>query len=187
MALAKYFKMTKMLYDLFDSDGEKDQKLEQIQELLQYFVENPHGKDKWISDNLRTAISITLKNVDYLLRSNFVTRTSHLTSNIVENFFSVIRSKVLYPSYYDYCILYRKAWFELVLTFTEGNPVPTRKKNLSKTMKYLNQKNISFKKSYLLSLVKKHTDKEKELAEIRKLGEGKNSRDYNIAKFRHLP
>jgi hypothetical protein len=70
--------------------------------------------------------------------------TSIFGTNIVENFFGIIRSKWRYLNYWEYCIVENRAWMELVKKFAVDRPFPLKDKNIHKTQCYNNQIGISF-------------------------------------------
>ena len=61
VTLAKFLKMTRHLYDLFDDNDKpiKD-KIDLIPVLKSYFCGNPHDEKMWISNELKQSILITL-------------------------------------------------------------------------------------------------------------------------------
>jgi hypothetical protein len=71
--------------------------------------------------------------------------TSIFGTNVVENFFGIIRSKWRYLNYWEYCIVENRAWMELVKRFASDRPFPLKDNGIHRTQCYNNQVGISFK------------------------------------------
>jgi hypothetical protein len=71
--------------------------------------------------------------------------TSIFGTNVVENFFGVIRSKWRYLSYWEYCIIENRAWMELVKRFASDRPFPLKESGIHKKKCYNNQIGLAFK------------------------------------------
>lgn len=128
-----------------------------ITELKNYFL-NHKSNETWITKDVENMLQITLTNLETRFNTNPSPSISYLGTNIVENFFSVIRSKILYPNFYEFSIVYYKAWVELVKIFTKNPPIPYSERKLS-GKKYNNQNGIEFDQDYMYSLMKTENKK----------------------------
>jgi hypothetical protein len=133
-----YIEHIKILYNLFNENQSMEKKETIIGIIRNYFLTNKNTKE-WINSDLYFMLETTLTNIQIIIKKEKLSEISHISTNIVENFFSIIRRKILYPNFYEYAVTYEKAWVELVKFFTKENPVPYRNRILSKTKKYWNQ------------------------------------------------
>lgn len=104
-ALVQYLQKTRDYYYLFEKDASPQLKIKKCDELLEYFAKEREYPEKWLTSETVQFIQISLTNLKWLLESGLIeSKTSHLTTNVVENFFSCVCSKILYPTFFDYCI-----------------------------------------------------------------------------------
>lgn len=181
----EFFEYSLKLYNLFDDNKIpiKDKK-NIINELLNYFCKRK--EKKWLTRDLSFQIETTLNSLLTWLNTNTSPNTSHLSTTIVENFFSIIRKKILYPNLFEYSLVYYKAFIELVKYFSNSE-IPYYRKSLSKNKKYNNNKLIFYSKEYMYSLLVKPKNKVqtiKDIAKINKDGdENKVKRCIELSKI----
>lgn len=58
-------------------------------------------------------------------------RLSHISTLCVENFFSTIRAKEYYPSFFAYGVTYQRAWMEMVKRHAKDRPFPIPDRDVS--------------------------------------------------------
>lgn len=85
-----------------------------------------------VTEQLREQLEVTLKNFHSFFSQRQLQKTSIFGTNIVENFFSIIRAKIRchrsireleftsirYPNLFEYGCVYSRAWIELVKRFS---------------------------------------------------------------------
>jgi hypothetical protein len=105
----------------FDKENSTEQKLEKVGEFLNYLKTWKEGyPNHFITTPAYKAILVTLESLQkfcefYKSKTGLtVDNISFLTTLMVENFFSIIRSKIRYPNYWQYVCLYRSAHNELL-------------------------------------------------------------------------
>eukprot|EP00734_Pompholyxophrys_sp_LG126_P000332 Pompholyxophrys_sp_v1_NODE_119_length_1822_cov_1.962649.p1 type:complete len:461 gc:universal NODE_119_length_1822_cov_1.962649:214-1596(+) len=116
LALHEYFRIMRLFFILFDENTiSMENKKEYVAEIRTYYHElqnfSTHSK---LTANLFFQISTTLDSFisisDNLKKEEIL--TSSLSTCVVENFFSLIRQKVRYPSLWDYHCIYARAKME---------------------------------------------------------------------------
>ena len=126
--LCVYLQQFSDLYELFSNNEMPiDAKLQICEKLKLFFTEwraeNGSGKS-FISDDLYQQILTTVASFEYFFyprsepgdEENIVC-TSILGTNIVENYFSIVRAKILYPNLWEYACVSYHAFLELVKRF----------------------------------------------------------------------
>jgi DNA polymerase III epsilon subunit-like protein len=163
--LCMYLQNFSDLYKLFSDNEltllEKNELSKQLKEYFQKWrFENAAGKT-FISDDLYKQILSTLESFDFFFlpkpepgdEENIVF-TSILGTNIVENFFSIIRAKILYPNFWEYACVAQHAYLELVKKFMVDRPHSLQNRSLSRklSMKYNDQSGIQFDKEDFMTI-----------------------------------
>jgi len=153
-ALLTFIKQMKTFYDVFDSPGitfqERIGKLIQVESFFSSWSSDPQWKDFSITSELEVQISTSLKSLQSIgsaYEKVFGVPLPHISyfgTNIVENYFSIIRSKIRYPNFFEYAYTSNRAWIELVKVFAKDRPYPMKSHHLSKQLYYNNQKGIVF-------------------------------------------
>lgn len=85
-------------------------------------------------------------------------KISHLSTLCVENFFSIIRSKILYPNIYEYSVVYSKAWNEFIKRNTMDLAMTLPSRQLSSNHYYNDNTSTKFSKDF----ANKYLEKKKE-------------------------
>ena len=127
-AIGFYLKFFCDYYELFNNnDTPMDLKHDIARRLLKesYLLRN-------VTEQLREQLEVTLKNFHSFFSQRQLQKTSIFGTNIVENFFSIIRAKIRchrsireleftsirYPNLFEYGCVYSRAWIELVKRFS---------------------------------------------------------------------
>ena len=147
-----YCEMLKKFYEAWNVNGNFATSIEKLETVYQYFSNwntSKQKKEHFITEELFKMITISLNSLK-TLRSRLIilfkkepSLISILGTNIVENFFSTIRSKCRYPSLWDYSIVYNRAWIELVKQNAIDCPYSFREKKSSHQY-YGNQQGLKF-------------------------------------------
>jgi len=143
--LYEYLVHCQNLYDSFmDLSLSSQQRIDKAKASCEYFVSLRRflRKKASISSNLIFQIMTSTKSLEALLLRNPMIKTYVLATLINENFFSLVRSKVLFPSFYEFCIYFSWAFQELVKRFSEGFLVNYRERKVGK--RYPGFEGISF-------------------------------------------
>eukprot|EP00733_Pompholyxophrys_punicea_P000753 Pompholyxophrys_punicea_v1_NODE_265_length_2478_cov_92.556748.p1 type:complete len:635 gc:universal NODE_265_length_2478_cov_92.556748:567-2471(+) len=173
--LHTYFSFLRTFYNIFDDNNMPfEKKLADIDAVLTYFLaikNNPvvQASNK-PGNNLLSQIETTLKSLKLL--SAYVgpenVLTSALGTNVVENFFSLVRRKVRYPSLWDYACFYARAKLEHVKKFSDDSLYHYRKYRIGK--KYNNSNAVH----YTMTSIKLLSSRDRE--EMKKKKSGKYGR-----------
>ncbi|KAF0979125.1 hypothetical protein FDP41_002195 [Naegleria fowleri] len=117
-ALAKYLTLMQQIHQIFDDErcSNWNEKKQLIESVLTTLKEWKDASSNIISDELYSHIVMTMTS----LRSLFEKYGNHtqikacgISTLIVEHFFSLIRGKIRYPNFRDYCGIYRAVWIAL--------------------------------------------------------------------------
>jgi hypothetical protein len=123
-------------------------KLKSIQQYFQTWHDDNNYRRNFISTELFNALTTTINNFlnfgSYYqtVHSSPLRLTSILGTNVVENYFSIIRRKIKYPNFWEYCLVAKRAWIELVKKFSKDCPFKLRDTKCGK--KYNNQHGLTF-------------------------------------------
>jgi len=153
------------LYELFSNNLMAiDSKIAICEKLKGFFTkwkeENGGGKS-FISDDLYQQILVTINSFEFFFRPKLypgneenIVCTSILGTNIVENYFSIIRAKILYPNLWEYACVAYHAFLELVKRFSDDRAysLPNRPLSRKQSMKYNDQSGIKFSKDDVIAL-----------------------------------
>jgi hypothetical protein len=152
--LANYLDKLNELYQLFsDNEIPIKTKLTKVEELKKYFADwkkEDIPEYNFITTDLFGQISTTLDGFSQLFSDKTssinLSFTSILGTNIVENYFSIIRGKVMYPNLWEYACVSNRAFVELVKRFQVDREWSIPSRPLSKTakLKYNDQSGIVF-------------------------------------------
>jgi hypothetical protein len=116
--LHNYLSMMRKFFLIFDDTENLTliQKNEYVYEVNKYFDELQKETIVFrLGTNLATQISVSLTSfIGLQARVTCPILTSSLGSNVCENFFSLVRQKVRYPSLWDYACYYARAKMEFV-------------------------------------------------------------------------
>ncbi|EFC39509.1 predicted protein [Naegleria gruberi] len=120
--VSKYLKLMQDIYYIFKNDYCWEAKEILLDSVFQFI--NPWQKSNDISLNneLFDHIIITLKSLKEL-KTRFPTIelcTCSLSTLMVEHCFSIVRSKIRYPTFMDYCSCYRSVWLVLKAKLSDG-------------------------------------------------------------------
>lgn len=175
-ALAKLLQHLSNYYECW-SDGTKaaSEKLDQIKQFIDYLEKwkLKNGTENFISHQSFSAIKVT--HASLIKFKAFFESTLQIPLNnfcfldtlIVENFFSMIRSKVRYPNLWQYSCIHSAAWRELVKKFASDCSYSQRSGKIGQ--KYPNQKGLKF----TMSMVNGITPMEKAKSHERQNNRGK--------------
>lgn len=154
------------LYTLFSNNdmtmAEKITICERLRSFfLQWKIENSSAKS-FISDDLYKQILVTLDSFLFFFRPRMepqenenIVFTSILGTNIVENFFSLIRAKILFPNLWEYACVAHGAYLELVKKFSSDrlHSLPNRPLSRKQSLKYNDQSGIVFDRNDLFAII----------------------------------
>ena len=153
------------LYELFSNNSMPiERKLEICSNLTVFFTDwrsqNGGGKS-FISDDLYLQILTTVASFELFFQPKLelgdeenIVCTSILGTNIVENYFSIVRAKILYPNLWEYACVSYHAFVELVKRFSKDQiySLPSWPLSRKESMKYNDQLGIYFCKDDLIFL-----------------------------------
>ena len=153
------------LYELFSNNSMPiERKLEICSNLTVFFTDwrsqNGGGKS-FISDDLYLQILTTVASFELFFQPKLelgdeenIVCTSILGTNIVENYFSIVRAKILYPNLWEYACVSYHAFVELVKRFSKDQiySLPSWPLSRKESMKYNDQSGIYFCKDDLIFL-----------------------------------
>jgi hypothetical protein len=145
MHLLYLFFTSKHSTELFNTLEKKKKILLAIQD---FFCSTPILNTKWISSATRTHINVCFQSL-FALEESYqllfgvsVPEWCWFSTLVCENYFSMIRRKVRYPSIYEYLICCRRAEMELIKMTAVDCPYSIPWKRIGK--KYNNQHGIGF-------------------------------------------
>jgi DNA polymerase III epsilon subunit-like protein len=161
-----YLKHFDDLYTLFsNNDMSMDAKILVCERLRDFFLkwktENSSMKS-FISEDLYRQILVTLESFLFFFRpkpdpgdEENIVFTSILGTNIVENFFSLVRAKILFPNLWEYACVSHGAYLELVKRFSSDrlHSLPNRPLSRRWSLKYNDQSGIMFDKNDLFAIL----------------------------------
>jgi hypothetical protein len=156
LCLSLYLEKLEELYQIFSDNTQTLQsKLGRIATLKSYFEEwkkEDNPEYNFITIDLFTQITTSLRGFSKLIENKEssvnLKFSSILGTNIVENYFSIIRGKIMYPNLWEYACVCNRAFMELVKRFQVDRQcsVPSRPLSKSAKLKYNDQSGISFTK-----------------------------------------
>ena len=162
-AMCQYLEKFHDLYQLFSNNQTPfHQKINKAEELKDYFTSWKRTRGikacNFISKDLYDQAIHTLQSTitflgDEDLRAG-LTSTSILGTNIVENFFSLIRAKLRFPCLWEYACLLNRSWLELMKRFNIDRKysLPGTQLSRPRSLKYNDQTGVSFCDEDLLFL-----------------------------------
>ncbi|EFA77506.1 hypothetical protein PPL_12108 [Heterostelium album PN500] len=117
-----------------------EEKVRDLSQAHQYF-EATAGP---ITDAFKTHLKTSIESLQSLFNKfpNLLKMTSILGTNVVENYFSIIRSFVLYPNVKEFCQVAEKAFIELMKKFSTDSIYKYKDTKVSKC--YNNQHGLQF-------------------------------------------
>jgi hypothetical protein len=120
-ALLKYFTFTKKFYDaLTIPNTEKapypiDKKISDLNECKKFFSSLQGSTTKSLQFQISTTVSDFFRLVEMAKKNGIsLYKVSHLSTNVVELFFSKIRAKIRYPNLLQYGYCFERSWEENV-------------------------------------------------------------------------
>lgn len=130
VVLHTFIKQMKSFHDLFElpqiAFADQIRMLAEVEEYFSSWSREPGWKESCITAELELQISTTLKSLQRIETSFGTTLSSisHLGTNVVENYFSIVWSKIRYPNFFEYAYTSVRAWIELTKAFATDLPYP---------------------------------------------------------------
>ncbi|KAL6040040.1 hypothetical protein QOT17_025546, partial [Balamuthia mandrillaris] len=148
-ALADYLRNMKRFYDGFSNNKTltANERMTKIETAVAYFRQG-YKAYSTLHSTTHELLKITLQSLQDLLKweSTHLGTTNHifsyLSTNIVENFFSIIQSKVHFPALQDYANCYTTACEEMIKQLAVDNPIPQCKASFRQA--YGNEDGLKF-------------------------------------------
>jgi hypothetical protein len=125
--LGEFFRHLDLYYSIFNSTWETIKKqIEEIQKCEIYFQKISSNKrnEPKLSSELSVFVSTSLKNAKQLLIEEPNVNLPALNTTMVENCFSLVRSKQQYPDILQYYEVFHGAYREMIKRAAFDNPVP---------------------------------------------------------------
>ncbi|KAG2382645.1 hypothetical protein C9374_005225 [Naegleria lovaniensis] len=159
-ALAKYLTLMQQIHQIFDDErcSNWNEKKQLIESVLITLKEWKDANPNIISDELYSHIVMTMTS----LRSLFEKYGNHIqikacgiSTLIVEHFFSLIRGKIRYPNFRDYCGIYRAVWIALKTKLAKNSPINVNQQSTTKCYGNCNVR-LDYSELHRKHYVKKH-------------------------------
>jgi hypothetical protein len=147
-ALVCYLEKISMLLEIFEKNDvslhtiDMNEKRSQIIQVVEYF-DSVSGISKTIKENLKKTQHSLIRIFEIAEKNNIkLTRLSHFGTNVVELFFSIMRSKIRYMNLLEYSQLHFRAFMELVKLNASDYEYHSHTKSPSKC--YNNNNGVNF-------------------------------------------
>lgn len=128
IALGTYLSNLKKYYQVFRNFTNRNECLKDLLGCYNYF-----NSCSGVSDAFKSHIYVTYRSLQELLKYPELARLSHVGTDLVENYFSLVRHKVLYPNLWDFYCIETTAYGELIKRYSkDGSFLPWLKKSHSK-------------------------------------------------------
>jgi hypothetical protein len=143
--LALYLEHLRNWYECWNNN-KKLSKLPILKEASDYFETLRGGVSKIFRKQVKHSYDSLVAIEQYVPRSsNGALKIAHLGTNLVENFFSIVRRKVLYPNLFDFYCIEQRAFTELIKKFAVDAPFQCKGTTIGNSECYGNMENASFR------------------------------------------